>query len=82
MMIVESGKDPSTAGYLSWALADGWGGRKISDDVTDASTLAVFGPLLDPDNVSPGLTTDNVPCDNCSAPNPFSATFPYLANPN
>jgi len=77
MLIVESGRDPSTAGYLSWALANGWGGRTLSDDILDASTMAVFGPLLDPDNVSPGLTTDNVPSDDT-----FSSTFPYLKAPN
>ena len=77
MLIVESGRDPSTAGYLSWALANGWGGRTLSDDILDASTMAVFGPLLDPDNVSPGLTTDNIPSDDT-----FSSTFPYLKAPN
>jgi hypothetical protein len=77
MMIVESGRDPATAGYLSWALSNGWGGRTLTDDILDASTMAVFGPLLDPDNVSPGLTTDNVPSDDL-----FSSTFPYLKAPN
>ena len=33
--------------------------------------------LLDPDNVSAGLTTDNVGSDS-----QFQATFPYLGNPN
>jgi len=78
MLIVESGRDPATAGYLSWALANGWGGRTLSDDILDASTMAVFGSLIDPNNVSPGLTTDNVGCDDC----PFPAAFPYLASPN
>jgi hypothetical protein len=77
MMIVETGRDPSTAGYLSWALANGWGGRTLSDDILDASTMAVFGSLLDPNNVSPGLTTDNVGSDDT-----FSPTFPYLKAPN
>ena len=77
MMIVESGRDPATAGYLSWALANGWGGRTLSDDILDASTMAVFGSLLDPNNVSPGLTTDNVGSDDT-----FSPTFPYLKAPN
>lgn len=77
MMIVESGRDPATAGYLSWALSNGWGGRTLTDDILDASTMAVFGPLLDPDNVSPGLTTDNVASDDT-----FSPTFPYLKAPN
>jgi hypothetical protein len=77
MMIVESGRDPATAGYLSWALANGWGGRTLADDILDASTMAVFGSLLDPNNVSPGLTTDNVGSDDA-----FSPTFPYLKAPN
>jgi hypothetical protein len=77
MMIVESGRDPATAGYLSWALANGWGGRTLSDDILDASTMAIFGSLLDPDNVSPALTTDNVGSDDT-----FSPTFPYLKAPN
>jgi hypothetical protein len=77
MLIVQSARATNTAGWLSWALADGWGGRKLADDVVDAGLMALFGPLLDPDNVSPGLTTDNVATDS-----PFQAAFPYLANPN
>ncbi len=77
MLIVQSDKATNTAGWLSWALAAGWGGRRLGDDVVDAGLMALFGPLLDPDNVSPGLTTDNVGSDS-----PFQATFPYLANPN
>src|SRR6185295_14002370 len=77
MLIVQTNKNTSTAGWLSWALADGWGGRKLSDDVVDAGLAAIFGSLLDPNNVSPGLTTDNVGSDS-----QFLATFPYLANAN
>jgi hypothetical protein len=77
MLIVQSDKDPGSAGWLSWALADGWGGRKLTDDVVDAGLMAIFGPLLDPNNVSAGLTTDNVGNDS-----QFQATFPYLATPN
>ena len=77
MLIVQSNKATNTAGWLTWALADGWGGRKLADDVVDAGLMALFGPLLDADNVSPGLTTDNVASDS-----PFQATFPYLATPN
>jgi hypothetical protein len=36
MLIVESGRNPATSGWLSWALANGWGGRNLSDDVVDA----------------------------------------------
>lgn len=77
MLIVQTNKATTTAGWLSWALADGWGGRLLSDDVVDAGLTALFGPLLDPNNVSPGLTTDNVGNDS-----PFRGTFPYLATPN
>ncbi len=77
MLIVQTDKAAGTAGWLSWALADGYGGRKLADDVVDAGLMAIFGPLLDPSNVSPGLSTDNVPSDS-----PFSATFPYIAAAN
>lgn len=77
MLIVQTDKAPGSAGWLSWALADGWGGRKLADDVVDAGLMALFGPLLDPNNVSAGLTTDNVASDS-----QFLTAFPYLANPN
>jgi len=77
MLIVQTNKATTSAGWLSWALADGWGGRNLGDDVVDAGLAAIFGSLLDADNVSPGLTTDNVGSDS-----PFQQTFPYLANPN
>ena len=77
MLIVQSNKATASAGWLGWALADGWGGRKLDDDVVDAGLAALFGSLLDPDNVSAGLTTDNVGSDS-----QFQATFPYLGNPN
>ena len=50
---------------------------KLTDDVVDAGLMAIFGPLLDPSNVSPGLSTDNVPSDS-----PFATTFPYIAAAN
>jgi hypothetical protein len=77
MLIVQADKATATAGWLSWALANGYGGRKLTDDVLDAAASAVFGSLLDPNNVSVGLTTDNVANDS-----QFQATFPYLAVPN
>jgi hypothetical protein len=77
MLIVQTDKDPGTAGWLTWALANGWGGRNLTDDVVDAGLMAIFGPLLDPNNVTPGLTTDNVGNDS-----QFQAAFPYLATPN
>ncbi|MBC7897786.1 MAG: DUF4331 family protein [Cytophagaceae bacterium] len=78
MLIVQTNKAGGTAGWLSWALADGYGGRKLADDVVDAGLMAIFGPLLSPANVSPGLSTDNVGANDKA----FSATFPYLAAPS
>ena len=75
MLIVQTDRQASTAGWLSWALADGYGGRRLTDDVVDAGLMAIFGPLLDASNVTPGLTTDNVGANDKQ----FSATFPYLA---
>jgi hypothetical protein len=77
MLIVQTDKDPATAGWLSWALANGWGGRKLDDDVVDAGLSAIFGPLLDPNNTSPGLASDNVSNDS-----QFAAAFPYVGTPN
>ncbi len=78
MLIVQTDKAPSTAGWLTWALANGYGGRKLTDDVVDAGLSAIFGSLLSPNNVSPGLTTDNVNQND----KPFGTTFPYLAASN
>jgi hypothetical protein len=78
MLIVQPTRPASTAGWLTWALADGYGGRKLTDDVVDAGLMAIFGPLLNPRNVSPGLTTDNINAND----KPFTANFPYLAGPD
>ena len=78
MLIVQTDKATTTAGWLTWALANGYGGRKLTDDVVDAGLSAIFGNLLSPNNVSPGLTTDNVNAND----KPFLATFPYLAAGN
>jgi hypothetical protein len=77
-LIVQTDRDPSTAGWLSWAVADGYGGRRLTDDAVDVGLLAIFGPLLSPDNPIPGLSTDNVPVNDME----FSTTFPYLATPH
>ena len=82
MLIVDSSKPASRAGWLSWALANGYGGRKLSDDVVDIGLYAIFSSLLNPDGAScaPGalpLCTDNVNAND----KPFSSTFPYLAAP-
>ena len=78
MLVVDATKSPATAGWLSWALANGYGGRKLTDDVVDAGLSAIFGSLLSPNNVSAGLTTDNVNQND----KPFMTTFPYLAAAN
>jgi hypothetical protein len=78
MLIVQTDKDPSTAGWLTWALANGYGGRKLSDDVTAAGLDAIFGTLIETaGNSCPQLCNDNVP-----AHTDYQTTFPYLGNPN
>lgn len=82
MLIVESARNPATAGWLSWALAAGWGGRKLSDDVVDAGLSAIFGKIITAtgafcDNFTLPLCTDNVGTNDKS----FSSVFPYLAAP-
>jgi hypothetical protein len=82
MLIVQLDKDPATAGWLSWALANGYGGRKPSDDVVDAGLTAIFGTLLgDPthkvcNNFQLPLCTDNV-----ADPMRHTDAFPYLKPP-
>jgi hypothetical protein len=82
MLIVQLDKPTNTSGWLSWALANGWGGRNLSDDVVDAGLTAIFGPLLgDPANqvcanFALPLCTDNVP-----DPGRHTTTFPYLKPP-
>ena len=48
MLIVQTDKAPTTAGWLSWALSNGWGGRKLTDDVVDVGLTGIFSDLLDP----------------------------------
>lgn len=83
ILIVDTSKSPSTAGWLSWALASGWGGRKLQDDVVDIGLTAIFSTLL----ATPGhscapfqlpLCTDNVPLND----KPFLSVFPYVAAPH
>ena len=81
MLIVQTDKSPSTAGWLSWALANGYGGRKLTDDVVDIGLSGIFSDLLDPTQAvcKPGalpLCTDNVGSHSA-----FTTTFPYLAAP-
>lgn len=85
MLIVQTDKDPGSAGWLTWLplapFANGFGGRKLSDDVVDLALLAVFG---DPFGADPAgaagkeaLTTDNVAADSPTLPD-----FPYVGEPN
>ena len=75
MLLVFPNRPGNTAGWLSWALASGYGGRKMSDDVVDAGLTAIFGNLLDPAAaVLPGLTSDNV----STSVRTYPTTFPYL----
>lgn len=81
MLIVQTDKATSTAGWLSWALANGWGGRKLTDDVVDTGLSAIFSDLLDATQFvcKPGalpLCTDNV-----GSHSTFATAFPYLAAP-
>lgn len=77
MLLVFPNRNPATSGWLGWALANGWGGRNLSDDVVDAGLSAVFGSLLNGSNTSPGLASDNVGANDKA----FTTTFPYLAAP-
>ena len=83
MLVVESSRNPATAGWLSWALASGWGGRRLSDDVVDTGLSAIFGKIISAtgaycDNFQLPLCTDNVPANDKA----FGTTFPYLASPS
>jgi hypothetical protein len=79
VLVVDTSKDPSTAGWLSTTLSGGYGGRTLRDDVVDLALTAVFGSALgDAAHATPELTTDNVAFDS---PN-VTSTFPYLAPPN
>jgi hypothetical protein len=61
--------------WLSWAFG-GYGGRRLTDDVVDIGLGALFGSLLgNTNNVTPGLTTDNVSSNDVA----FGGSFPYLA---
>ena len=75
MLLVYPNRAASSAGWLSWALAAGYGGRTMKDDVVDAGLTAIFGKLLDPNaTVVTGLTSDNISTSTRTYP----TTFPYL----
>ncbi len=75
MLMVFPNRTASTSGWLSWALASGYGGRNLADDVVDAGLTATFGNLLDPSaTVVTGLTSDNI----STAVRSYPTAFPYL----
>ena len=83
ILIVDASKNPNTAGWLSWALSNGWGGRKLTDDVVDLGLTAIFSSFLNPTGAlcapfTLPLCTDNVGSNDKA----FSPTFPYLASPH
>lgn len=81
MIVVQTDKAANTAGWLSHVLnANAYSGRRLQDDAVDIGLMAIFGPLVDQNNTSPGLSTDNVPAFG-GGPAPTTA-FPYLAAPN
>jgi hypothetical protein len=83
VLVVDLSKNPNTAGWLSWALSSGWGGRKLTDDVVDLGLSAIFSTFLNPTGAfcapfALPLCTDNVGSNDKA----FSPTFPYLASPH
>ena len=74
MLVTYPKRDGTPVFWLSWAFG-GYGGRTLPDDVVDTGLAAIFGSLLDPNNVSPGLSTDNVSSNDVA----FQGTFPYVA---
>ena len=75
MLLTYPKRDGKPVFWLSWVFG-GYGGRSLPDDVVDIGLGAIFGTLLgNVDNVTPGLTTDNVNSND----RPFRPMFPYLA---
>lgn len=75
MLLTYPKRDGKPVFWLSWVFG-GYGGRSLPDDVVDIGLDAIFGTLLgNTNNVTPGLTTDNVDANDV----PFRSTFPYLA---
>jgi hypothetical protein len=74
VLIVQTDRPGTTAGWLTWALEDGYGGRRLDEDVVDIALSAIFGTVLSDVNASPGLSSQNVPGNDVA----FSSGFPYL----
>ncbi len=81
MLIVQTDKATTTAGWLSWALSNGWGGRKLSDDVVDVGLSGIFSDLLDTTQAVCKPFTLPLCTDNIGSHSTFLTTFPYLAAP-
>ncbi len=83
MLVVQTDKDPASAGWLTWLplapFSNGYGGRRLADDVTDLALLAVFG---DPFGAEPGTVTPSLTSDNVGTDSNFLAAFPYVGLPN
>ena len=86
MLIVQTDKDPATAGWLTWLplapFANGYGGRKLEDDVVDLALLAVFGDPFgaDPDGSRRQGGPDHRQRRHRLAR--FCRHFPYVGAPN
>ena len=75
MLLTYPKRDGKPVYWLSWVFG-GYGGRPLDDDVVDTGLGVIFGSLLgNTNNVTPGLTTQNVPDNDV----PFRSSFPYLA---
>lgn len=87
MIVINTGAAASTAGYLGYVFTPGaFGGRKLTDDVVDASLMAVFGTLVTNDatgaaNCAANLCSDFAAQTTDGGRVPTSA-FPYLLAPN
>ena len=81
VLIVQSDKATSTAGWLSWALSNGWGGRKLTDDVVDVGLSGIFSDLLDSTQFICKPFTLPLCTDNVGSHSTFQTAFPYLAVP-
>ena len=81
VLIIQTDKAGSTAGWLSWALSNGYGGRKLTDDVVDIGLSGIFSDLLDPTQSVCKPFTLPLCTDNVGSHSTFAATFPYLGAP-
>lgn len=82
VLIVDTSKPTNTAGWLSWALANGWGGRTLGDDVVDAGLSAIFGDVIDAGNKVCSAGQLPLCTDNVGPAAAFQASFPYLNAPH